>query len=240
MYENKILLGCNVTQDLPETSLLLDFLQDCQVRNFSPRTIQSYKSNLKYFLSRHSVEISPEILKDFLVHIRDEKGYSPSTVENYFAAISSFYDFLEWEGVAKNIIPPFRKRYLRYYKEQRHEERQLINLEQMKDLIDSAEWIGHKAIFIFFAKTGIRRQELIDLDVQDLYLSKGYALLKPHAKRSNRMVFIDDECSQVLEQYLNWRQDHKIKNKALFIGVQGSRISRDAVYDALPQNTLNA
>jgi integrase len=46
----------------------------------------------------------------------------------------------------------------------------------MKDLIDSADWIDHKAIFIFFAKTGIRRQELIDLDVQDLYLSKRYAL----------------------------------------------------------------
>lgn len=114
----------------------------------------------------------------------------------------------------KNIVPQFRKRYLRYYKEQRHEERQLINLEQIKDLIDSAEWIGHKVIFTFFAKTGIRRQELIDLDIQDLYLSKGYALLKPHAKRSNRIVFIDDECSQVLEQYLNWRKDKQNQNQS--------------------------
>lgn len=236
MYENKIILDSSVTQDFSETLLLSDFLQDCEVRNFSPRTIQSYKSNLKYFLSRYSIELSPIVLKDFLVHIRDEKGYSPSTVENYFAALSSFYDFLEWEGVQKNIVPQFRKRYLRYYKEQRHEERQLINLEQMKDLIDSAEWIGHKVIFIFFAKTGIRRQELIDLDIQDLYLSKGYALLKPHAKRSNRIVFIDDECSQVLEQYLNWRKDNRIKTKALFIGVQGSRISRDAVYDATTEH----
>lgn len=193
MYENKLFLDCDVTQDLPGTALILDFLEDCEVRNFSPRTIQSYKSNLKYFLSRHSIEITPEVLKSFLVHIRDEKNYSPSTVENYFASISSFYDFLEWEGVQKNIVPQFRKRYLRYYKEQRHEERQLINLEQMKDLIDSAEWIGFKAMFLFFAKTGIRRQELINLDLQDLFLSKNYAILKPHAKRSNRIVFYDDE-----------------------------------------------
>lgn len=32
----------------PETSSLSDFLQDCEVRNFSPRTIYSYKSNLKH------------------------------------------------------------------------------------------------------------------------------------------------------------------------------------------------
>lgn len=236
MYENKIILDCSIHQDLSEQTLLSDFLQDCQVRNFSPRTIQSYKSNLKYFLSRHSIEISPEVLKDFLVHIRDEKGYSPSTVENYFAALSSFYDFLEWEGVAKNIIPPFRKRYLRYYKEQLHEERQLISLEQMKDLIDSAEWIGYKAMFIFFAKTGIRRQELIDLDITDLYISKNYAVLKPHAKRSNRIIFFDDECAQILEKWIKWRHNHKFENKALFVGLQGGRISRDAVYNATTEH----
>lgn len=236
MYENNITSECGTARDLPETTLLFDFLQDCQIRNFSPRTIQSYKSNLKYFLSRHSIDLTPEVLKDFLIHIRDEKSYSPSTVENYFAALSSFYDFLEWEGVQKNIVPQFRKRYLRYYKEQRHEERQLINLEQMKDLIDSAEWIGHKAIFIFFAKTGIRRQELIDLDVQDLYLSRRYAILKPHAKRSNRIVFFDNECAQVLESWLKWRHNHKVKINALFIGVQGGRVSRDAVYEATTEH----
>lgn len=236
MYNNNILQDSCIAQVSPETSFLSDFLQDCQVRNFSPRTIQSYKSNLKYFLSRHSIQISPEVLKDFLSHIRDEKGYSPSTVENYFAALSSFYDFLEWEGVQKNIVPQFRKRYLRYYKEQRHEERQLISLEQMRDLIDSAEWIGWKAMFIFFAKTGIRRQELIDLDLQDLYLLKRYAILKPHAKRSNRIVFFDEECSIILEAWLNWRQSNKIKNKALFIGVHRSRISRDAIYDATTEH----
>jgi Site-specific recombinase XerD len=238
MYENAPFLDCSVTQYPPATALLLEFLEDCEVRNFSPRTIQSYKSNLKYFLSRYSIEITPLILKDFLVHIRDEKNYAPSTVENYFAALSSFYDFLEWEGVQKNIVPQFRKRYLRYYKDQRHEERQLINLEQMKDLIDSAEWIGYKAIFLFFAKTGIRRQELIDLDLQDLYLEKNYAILKPHAKRSNRIIFYDDECSQVLQDWITWRQNQKpkIRDKALFLGPMGARINRDTIYEATTQH----
>ncbi|AKB79125.1 Site-specific recombinase [Methanosarcina horonobensis HB-1 = JCM 15518] len=236
MYGKNLSLEYGI-RDLPETTLLNDFLLDCSVRNFSPRTIQSYKSNLKYFLSRHSVQINPDDLKNFLIHIRDKKHYSPSTVGNYFAALSSFYDWLEWEGVIeKNIVPQFRKRYLRYYKEQRHEERQLINLEQMRALIDSAEWVGFKSMFIFFAKTGIRRQELIDLDLKDLYLENRYAILKPHAKRSNRVVFFDNECAQVLEAWLSWRQENKIRNKALFLGTHGSRINRDTVYDVTTEH----
>ncbi|WP_332881671.1 tyrosine-type recombinase/integrase [Methanosarcina horonobensis] len=103
-------------------------------------------------------------------------------------------------------------------------------------LIDSAEWIAGKPCLSFFAKTGIRRQELIDLDLKDLYIESRYAVLKPHAKRSNRVVFFDQECAQILEAWLSWRQEHKIKSKTLFVGVQGSRISRDAVYETTTEH----
>ena len=106
----------------------------------------------------------------------------------------------------------------------------------MKALIDSADSLCTKAMFLFFAKTGIRRQELIDLDVQELYLSKKYAILKPHAKRSNRIVFFDNECAQVLKSWLKWRHNHGIKNPALFIGVQGGR-SAGMQSTTKPQNT---
>jgi integrase/recombinase XerD len=35
------------------------------------------------------------------------------TVENYFSALSAFYDYLAFEGyVSSNIVLPFRRRYL--------------------------------------------------------------------------------------------------------------------------------
>ncbi|AKB79105.1 Site-specific recombinase [Methanosarcina horonobensis HB-1 = JCM 15518] len=172
-------------------------------------------------------------MKDFLVHIRDEKGYAASTVENYFASLSCFCDYLEWEGIIQeNIIPKFRKRYLRYYKDPLPEERQLISLEQMKDLINSAEDLQTKTIFLIFAKTGIRRQELIDLDRSDVYSKQNMIILKNHHfKRSNRTVFYDNECSFYLDRYIKWRYNHRINKPALFLGVQGSRISRDTVYN---------
>jgi integrase/recombinase XerD len=166
------------------------------------------------------------------VYLRDEKKYSASTVDNYFAALSSFYDFLEWEHVIeRNIIPQFRKRYVRYYKVQRHDERQLISLDKMRVLIDSASDIQVKAIFCLFAKTGLRRQELIDLDVGDVKFANNLVSLKHHAKRSNRILFFDDECKAVLLKWLKWRRNHKVKTTSLFVGIQGGRVSRDFIYD---------
>jgi integrase/recombinase XerD len=169
-----------------EIDLVESFLCDCKVRNFSPGTIASYKSHIKYFLSFYSVNANMNDFKDFLVLLRDERALSASTVDNYFCALSTFYDFLLWEKiVTENIVPQFKKRFVRYYKEQKPEKRQLINKEQMKNLINSTEDLRFKAMFLFFAKTVIRRQELIDIDLEDIHISKNYAVLKPHAKRSS-------------------------------------------------------
>lgn len=219
-------------KETSEIDLLDSFLCDCKVRNFAPGTIGNYKSHVKYFLSFYSINASINDLKDFLMLLRDEKGFSSSTIGNYFYALSTFYDFLVWENVVnENIIPKFQKRFIRYYKEERPEERQLINKEQMKALINSVSDIRFKTMFLFFAKTGIRRQELIDLDLENVFLSKNYAVLKPHAKRSNNIAFFDEECKQMLEKYIKWHHNHKVKTKALFIGIQGDRINRDTIYD---------
>lgn len=222
-----------LSSTLNEIDILDSFICDCEVRNFSPRTIAGYKSHIKYFLKFYTVHASLNDLKDFLIHIRDEKGYAASTVENYFAALSCFYDFLQWEGIVRtNMIPKFRKRYIRYYKEPMSEERQLINLKQMRSLIDSAEELQTKTIFLLFAKTGIRRQELIDLDRSDIFQKKNMIILKAHHfKRSNRTVFYDDECTFYLEKWIKWRYNHRVSNPALFLGIQGGRICRDLVYD---------
>jgi len=216
-----------------EIDLVESFLCDCQVRNFSPRTIASYKSHLKYFLNFYPISATMNDLKDFLILLRDERALSVSTIENYFCSLSTFYDFLVWEHIVmENNIPNFRKRYIRYYKEPRAEERQLLSLDQMRALIDSTEDLQTKTIFLLFAKTGIRRQELIDLDRSDVFFQKNMIVLKNHHyKRSNRTVFFDEECGNYLDKWLKWHHNHKSKNSALFVGPLGKRIFRDMVYD---------
>ncbi len=208
-----------------------DFVNDCRARGYAPRTIESYVSHVKYFLTQHDIESDHDSLKEFLVHIRDEQGYTLSTCNNYFASLSTFFDFLEFEGhIDRNLIPAFRKRYLRSYKKNyTPETRQLINVEQMAQLVDAPAALAYQTMILFLAKTGVRRNELITLDIRDVDLDKMTAYLKPTPKRSNRLVFFDQETRTFMEAYLNSRTD---MNPALFVGIQnGNRIYRNQVYD---------
>ncbi len=105
------------------SALIEDFSRDCRLRGMTDESIRRYLSSLRIFakflenrgLSINDVDVG--VLRDFLQHIVYECGAKHKTVENYFSALSAFYDYLAFEGyVASNIILPFRKRYLKRYK----------------------------------------------------------------------------------------------------------------------------
>jgi integrase/recombinase XerD len=174
-----------------------------------------------------------------LEYLAFERSYSTKTLENYFSALSSFYDFLVYEGVVDtNSVLPFRKRYIRQYKVGQHVDdppRKLISVEQMKMLIDSILDPRDKAIVTLLAKTGIRRKELINIDLEDINWEEQSIQLKPHPKRSNLTVFFDDECARVLLRWLNSRKNYPVSPScnAFFINEKGERLKRHGVYDVV-------
>lgn len=96
----------------------------------------------------------------------------------------------------KNPVLAVRKRYLKRYKDNDvGQARKLVSVEDMARLINSTLDIRDKAVIALLAKTGIRRHELVELDASDVDLIGMKIRLKPTAKRTNRTVFIDDECS---------------------------------------------
>jgi integrase/recombinase XerD len=220
-------------------SYLDAFIKDCRLRGMTDESIRRYVSSLRIFLdflSRENAdpfEISHEHLKEFLYELRFERNVKSKTIENYFSAISAFYEFLVFEGFAdRNPVLSFRKRYLRQYKEDYDAStRKLISVEEMSRLVNSIMDPRDKAIVVLFAKTGIRRGELIGIDVDDIDWNEYSITLKPRPKRSNRVVFFDDECALVLRRWLRVRETLDPKTKALFVNYQSrNRIDRNTVY----------
>lgn len=111
-----------------------------------------------------------DVLRGFLEYLRLERCVSHKTLENYFTVLSSLYEYLAYEGyVERNPVLPVRKRYLKRYKENDEGQmRKLISVEEMASLINSTMEIRDKAIIALLAKTGIRRNELVSLDVDDI------------------------------------------------------------------------
>jgi len=227
-------------QDILEEAreLIEEFCEDCRLRNMTDESIRRYRSCLQIFAKFLAdrgvsvVNVDKKDLKAFLSFLR-QRGVKYKTLENYFSALSSFYDFLVFEElVDRNIVLPFRRRYLRRYKDDCDDpERRIISVEEMSKLVNSILDPRDKAIVVLLAKTGIRRGELIRIDVDDINWEDYSITLKPTAKRSRRVVFFDDECAIVLKRWLRIREKLKPKTKALFVSYQsGRRIDRNTVY----------
>jgi len=223
-------------------SIVSGFCRDCRLRGMTEKTVAGYKSNLLTFQSFITEmgfglhEIDNHVLRDFLGFLKLEGRLKHKTIKGYFSALSTFYDYLVFEGIVNaNIVPPFRKRYLRRYKEDYDDpERRLLSVEEMSRLVNSMMDPRDKAIAVLLAKTGVRRGELLRIDVGDINWEDYSITLKPTPKRSNRVVFFDDECALVLRRWLRVREKLNPMTKALFISYNTlGGLSRNGVYNAV-------
>jgi integrase/recombinase XerD len=195
----------------------------------TPRSIESYMTCVKAFSAyldgENLATAGKDDVRDFIEHLRMTRGLSMVTVCHYLAAMSSFYEYLCFDGLAtSNPVNPVRARYVRRYKDHPQSERRLISIEDMARVIGSEPSPRNRAIIATLAKTGIRRNELVTLDVNDVVLAEMTILLKPTAKRSNRLVFVDPEACQALQDWLDVRQ---VEGPSLF----GAK--RTAIYNAV-------
>lgn len=217
------------------------FSEDCRLKGMTEESIRSYRSNLKIFskyLSEKGIklfQVNMQVLKDFLGYLKTERKVKHRTAENYFTIISSFFEYLTFEGkIQSNIVSPFMKRYLKHYKKDyNNPKKQLLSIEQMSRLINSITDPRDQAIAILLAKTGIRRGELLTIDIDDITWEDNSITLKPTPKRSNRTVFFDEECSIIIRRWIRLREKLNPKTKALFISNNLTRLSRNGVYQAV-------
>lgn len=222
--------------------LIEEFCGDCRLRGMTDESIRRYRSSLTIFIrflqeKRINVlDTDLMVLRDFLHYVKYDRNAKDKTVENYFSALSAFYDYLVFEGLIRsNTILPFRRRYLRRYKDSYDDpERRLLSIEEMSRLVNSILDPRDKAIALILAKTGIRRGELLKLDVDDIDWRDYSIMLKPTPKRSNRLVFFDDECAIVLKRWLRVRNELNPKTKALFVSYQSlNRLDRNGLWNAI-------
>ena len=224
------------------TELISRYREDCAMRGMSPESLRRYISSLKIYaryLQERDLDIlnvDRNVLRSFLEYLRNERNVGLKTIGNYFTSMAMFYEFLEFEEyVDKNPVHSVRKRYIRRYKDNDDGQmRKLISVDEMARLINSTLDVRDKAIITLLAKTGIRRKELITLDVDDIDWVDQSIRLKPTPKRTNRTIFFDDETAIKLHRWVRARESRNEKgSKALFINNLGTRLNRNGVYLAV-------
>jgi len=211
-------------------SIMEQFKSDCMIRNISGLEIYMlYAQEFLDFLAKRDkkvTEVTREDLKSYLANLR-ERGLKQSSINRVFTCLSGFYAFLVDEDLASsNPIIPFRRRYLKTYKDDNGtESRQITDVKQASMLVNSILDSKDKAIVTLLFKTGMRRGELCRLDFNDIDLDNMNLKLKPTAKRSNRILFFDGETANVLRIWLKVRGERYKGEVALFPSRQSGRLS---------------
>jgi integrase/recombinase XerD len=215
--------------------LIESFLQDLQLRGMAKDTIRVYPSFIKAFQrwldGKDLTEANRADFKSYIGFLRQEKGLKVKSIALHYTALASFYDYLiEEEIIQVNPLQGIRKRYLRQYKDEAHE-RRALSIQEAQRLISVILSTRDRAIVLMLLKTGMRLHELTDLDLADVDMDQGIIRLKPTPKRTNRVLFMDEELNRAIKRWLLQREkmNHK-KEAALWLSNYKNRIDHTTVY----------
>lgn len=165
------------------------------------------------------------------------KGISSSSRARKLSAIKSFYKYLtvrtkqlEVNPVQDLEYPKLRKSLPKY-----------LTLEQSAALLRSVDGPNKArdfAILMIFLNCGIRRSELVNLNISDIYEDRIRVVGKGNKER---IVYIGSSCKAAIDAYLIERNQIILSdNRALFGSRDHNRISVSAVHRLVKKHLLVA
>ena len=192
--------------------------------------------------------ISTSDIFDFLSYLANDRtanpdamspdyGISPSSRARKLSAIKSFYKYLTIRTkqltenpVAEMEYPKLRKSLPKY-----------LTMEQSAALLRSVSGPNEKrdyAILMLFLNCGIRRSELVGLNISDVYEDRIRVIGKGNKER---IVYFGSACHKAIEAYMEERNQIVLTdNRALFGSRNGNRISVTAVHRLVEKALLKA
>ncbi len=221
-------------------AVLSAFEEDCRARNYTAQTVINYFGNVRQFREwavENNVDLikaSKTDIKNYIVYLRG-MNLKIRTISRSLTGLTCFYDYLiEEEVIETNPVRPARARYMRQYKKEEPEPRQLVSVEDAGRMIMATLNTRDKAMLMLLFKTGMRRGELQTLDVEDVDMQKMTIQLKPTPKRSNRTLFFDEETARILQAWLEQRDRRALNGtRALLLNRRGTRMKSQDIARAV-------
>lgn len=249
--------------DAPQ--ILKDFLTYHEtIKGQSQRTISEYYLDLRMFLrfiklmrndmpihinlddiAIHDITldfirpITASDVFDFLSYLANDRdnGIESAARARKLSAIKSFYKYLtvRTKQLTENPVadleyPKLRKSLPKY-----------LTMEQSAALLRSVSGQNEKrdyAILMLFLNCGIRRSELVGLNISDVYEDRIRVVGKGNKER---VVYFGSACRKAIDAYLPERNKKVLSdNRALFGSRDGNRISVTAVHRLVKKHMLAA
>ena len=211
------------------------------VKKHSDNTIISYQDDLKELasvLNNNIINITEEDIKKYLNYLYD-KSYNKNTISRKLSGVRSFYNYLYNHDIIKtnyftDVHNPKKIRSLPHY----------LKTSEIDKVLDNTNEITlygerNKLIVELLYVTGLRVSELVNIKLKDIdKYNKSIKILGKGSKE--RIVYYEDNCSKLLNKYLNNTRKELDKNNSeyLLLNKFGNKLSTRMIRNILNNLTI--
>lgn len=201
-------------------------------KGIMPKTYKSVLASLsmlcKYSASENVSELTTPLIRAFLCAGRLEKCWSPKTFRNHWQYLKIYFDWCVKSGfLKKNPVEDIEKPKL---------EKRLprcISTEDAKKILYHCQYYPWRyemertrnhAILAMLVMTGLRLQEMLNLELSDVDLSSGDIYVRQGKGRKDRIIPIHPQLLPILRAYQKEKRDAGAKPSPwFFTGVKSDK-----------------
>ncbi len=197
-------------------ALRTKMIDEMRLRNFSPRTEQSYVSAMVGLVKHYRQspdQLTQDEIRSYLLHLK-ERGLSPSSRNVAISGLKFFYHQILGWNEQKLFIPP-RKRSWRLP--------EVLSPKEVERLLLAAVKLRDRCLLMTAYATGLRVSELVRLKVSDIDSSRMMVKVEQGKGKKDRYTILSQRLLLELRTY--WKQ-HRSPTW-LFPNAKGGPISID-------------
>ena len=204
-------------------------------KSYSSNTVTAYKNDVETFQNfcivkfelNNLSKVNYPIIRDWIIDL-SEKELSPLTINRKISSLSKYYDFLI-------KIQEIKSSPLNNHKRLKVQKKLIIPFseDEILKVVDvfSKNFEGKRSLLIvdMLYSTGLRRDELININLNDVFLDEN--LVKVLGKRNKeRLVPLVLNLKSRIKDYLKFRKEIKSSSSNFFITTKGKKIGPSLVY----------
>jgi len=177
------------------SSLRKKMIEDLRVRNYSPRTIDTYVRCVASFASHFGKspdKLGPEHIRDYQLFLVEGKRASWSLFNQMVCALRFFYQVtLGRKGMIEHIPFPRQEKRLPV----------VPSVRELKALFSAVQNLKHRTVLMTMYAAGLRISEAMNLQISDIDSDRMLVLIRQGKGKRDRYVPLSSTLLNILREY---------------------------------------
>ena len=231
-------------------NLIEGFKLSCQAEGKSPKTTEWYTlfmTRFRLFLESEKLptdlnSITKNHIRGFILYLQTkaktphrERPLSGATIQGYVRTLKAFFSWAEREGylvsgqIGRIPIPKSNSKVINTFTPEQINK--LVSICQ----ISNGDGQRNLTILLLLLDTGIRVSELVNIELEDIYLTEGYIKIKVAKGGKERIVPIGSLVQKSLWKYVNHSRPKPLTEKIsrLLLSDKGLPLTKSGVQQML-------